>query len=153
MLVATVLIEVGLDVPAATFVVVPDPSRFGLATLHQIRGRVGRGPRPGACYLLGPIKAGTARARVDALVESEDVFLLAERDLQLRGPGEMLGVAQSGMPGFSVLDPVADVKLLAHAREEAEGVAKTLPPKDLRKLRRLVFPEMVLHEENLLAGG
>ncbi len=152
-LVATVLIEVGLDVPEATFVVVPDPSRFGLATLHQIRGRVGRGREPGSCYLLGPVRGPTARARVDALVHSDDGFVLAEKDLELRGPGEMLGTRQSGMPSFCVLDPVRDVALLAEARVEALAAARRLGAADLRRLRTVVFPEMELDDENLLAGG
>ena len=152
-LVATVLIEVGLDVPEATFVVVPDPSRFGLATLHQIRGRVGRGARPGRCLLLGPVKEGPARARVDALVESDDGFVLAEQDLVLRGPGEMLGTRQSGTAGFCILDPVRDVALLAETRDAALAAARGLDDAAVRALRRRAFPVMELRGENLLSGG
>jgi ATP-dependent DNA helicase RecG len=152
-LVATVLIEVGLDVPEATFVVVPDPSRFGLATLHQIRGRVGRGGRPGTCHLLGPVAEGPARARVTALIAGEDGFALAEQDLALRGPGELLGTRQSGMPAFAVLDPVRDVGLLAEERAAALAAAEGLSPARLRALRERAFPRIEIHAENLLAGG
>jgi len=153
-LVATVLVEVGLDVPAATFVVVPDPSRFGLATLHQIRGRVGRGAHPGRCLLLGPLPAtGKARERVAALIETEDGFRLAEKDLELRGPGELLGTRQSGMPDFLVLDPVSDVELLAAARPAALAVVRECTPARLRRLREQAFPSTQRRPENLLAGG
>ena len=152
-LVATVLIEVGLDVPEATFVVLPDPSRFGLATLHQIRGRVGRGQQPGACYLLGPVKGPIALDRLRALCDSEDGFLLAEQDLTLRGPGEVLGTRQSGMPGFLVLDPVVDVELLAATRAPALAAAEGLTDKQLEALRERAFPATRLKGENLLAGG
>lgn len=152
-LVATVLVEVGLDVPEAGFVVLPDPSRFGLATLHQIRGRVGRGELPGACYLLGPLPGGTARARVQAMCRSEDGFALAEQDLALRGPGEVLGTRQSGLPGFLVLDPVADVELLASCRDEALALAAGLSDGELAALRERAFPRLELLRENLLAGG
>jgi len=152
-LVATVLIEVGLDVPEATFVVVPDPSRFGLATLHQIRGRVGRGEQPGGCYLLGPVKGQAATERLHALCNSEDGFELAEQDLALRGPGEVLGTRQSGMPGFLVLDPVADVELLAATRAPALAVSEGLSQRQLEALKELAFPPTRLVGANLLAGG
>jgi ATP-dependent DNA helicase RecG len=153
-LVATVIVEVGLDVPAATFVVIPDPKRFGLATLHQIRGRVGRGERPGRCLLLGPLPtAGASRERVDALCTTDDGFVLAEEDLRLRGPGEMLGTRQSGMPGFLVLDPVSDVELLAAARPRAIEAARGLSAAKLAALRERAFPSTKLVVENLLAGG
>jgi ATP-dependent DNA helicase RecG len=152
-LVATVLVEVGLDVPEATFVVVPDPSRFGLATLHQIRGRVGRGAVAGSCYLLGPLKGEASRERARALCASEDGFALAEQDLELRGPGEVLGTRQSGMPGFLVLDPVRDVELLASARALAFDKAKNLDAEALAALRDRAFPRLTLVTENLLAGG
>jgi ATP-dependent DNA helicase RecG len=152
-LVATVLVEVGLDVPQATWVVIPDASRFGLATLHQIRGRVGRGGRPGRCVLLGPLREDAARARAAALVASEDGFALAEQDLQLRGPGEVLGTRQHGLPDFTALDPVRDVALLARARAEAEAAQRALGAAALGRLRASAFPTLALRGENLLAGG
>jgi len=152
-LVATVLVEVGLDVPQATWVVIPDASRFGLATLHQIRGRVGRGGRPGRCVLLGPLREEAARARAAALVASEDGFALAEQDLQLRGPGEVLGTRQHGLPDFTALDPVRDVALLAQARAAAAAAQRALGVAGLTRLRTAAFPTLALRGENLLAGG
>jgi ATP-dependent DNA helicase RecG len=152
-LVATVLVEVGLDVPEATFVLLPDASRFGLAQMHQIRGRVGRGGRPGRCLLLLPLPAGPARARAEALVATDDGFRLAEQDLLLRGPGELLGTAQSGLPDFLALDPVRDVELLAAVRPAAFAAAAPLSDAALAALRERVFPVMELRAENLLAGG
>jgi len=152
-LVATVLIEVGIDVPQATWVVVPDASRFGLATLHQIRGRVGRGALPGRCIVLGPVNAPPARARVAALLASDDGFRLAEQDLALRGPGELLGTRQHGLTDFLALDPVRDVELLAAFRELALHVARPLSGPALAALRLAVFPELELAPEHLLAGG
>ncbi|MGQ0552668.1 MAG: ATP-dependent DNA helicase RecG [Planctomycetota bacterium] len=152
-LVATVLIEVGLDVPEASFVVLPEPARFGLAQLHQIRGRVGRGTTPGQCLLLGPVPEGAARQRAEALVASEDGFALAERDLLLRGPGELLGTRQSGLPDFCALDPARDLALLAESRAIALAWAERHAPAARAALRRAVFPVMELRHENLLAGG
>jgi ATP-dependent DNA helicase RecG len=152
-LVATVLVEVGLDVPEASFVVLPDASRFGLAQMHQIRGRVGRGGRPGRCLVLLPLPEGAARARAEALVATDDGFRLAEQDLALRGPGELLGTAQSGMPDFIALDPVRDVELLASTRPAAFAAAAGLSDKALAALRARIFPELELRTENLLAGG
>jgi len=148
-LVATVLVEVGLDVPEATFVVVPDPSRFGLATLHQIRGRVGRGARPGRCWLLEPYASETARRRVEALVRSEDGFALAEDDLRLRGPGEVLGLRQSGTPGVMLLDPVRDVGALADARERVLRLARERSPRRLAALRERAFPRPAADSDGL----
>jgi ATP-dependent DNA helicase RecG len=152
-LVATVLVEVGLDVPEATFVVLPDPARFGLAQMHQIRGRVGRGGRAGRCLLLGPLPEGPARARAAALVVGEDGFALAEQDLLLRGPGELLGTAQSGLPDFCALDPVRDVVLLASTRAAALEAAGRCSDRALARMRAAVFPVMERRAENLLLGG
>jgi ATP-dependent DNA helicase RecG len=152
-LVATVLVEVGLDVPEASFVVLPDASRFGLAQMHQIRGRVGGADGPGRCLVLLPLPEGPARARAEALAATDDGFRLAEQDLALRGPGELLGTAQSGMPDFVALDPVRDVELLASTRPAAFAAAAGLSDKALAALRARVFPVLELRAENLLAGG
>jgi ATP-dependent DNA helicase RecG len=152
-LVATVLVEVGLDVPEATWVVVPDASRFGLATLHQIRGRVGRGGRAGRCVLLGPLREPAARERAAALVASEDGFALAEQDLRLRGPGEVLGTRQHGLPDFAVLDPVRDAAVIAGERRAADAAARVMSAREIDRLREAAFPAPELVGENLLAGG
>ena len=120
LLVATTVIEVGVDVPNATVMVVEQAERFGLAQLHQLRGRVGRGGAASVCILVhGPDLAEATRARLEALVETTDGFEIAERDLALRGPGDMLGTRQSGLPLFRIGDPVRDHHLMADARRAA----------------------------------
>jgi len=130
-LVATTVIEVGVDVPNATVMVVEHAERFGLAQLHQLRGRVGRGPHPSTCVLLAHGRLSeVARARLDAMVASDDGFALAERDLELRGPGDFLGTRQSGMPTFRVAHLLRDRDLLEKARSEAFRLLEkeSLPP-------------------------
>jgi ATP-dependent DNA helicase RecG len=123
-LVSTTVIEVGVDVPEATVMVIENAERFGLAQLHQLRGRVGRGAGKSTCILLykGPLSE-TAKARLSILRESEDGFRIAEEDLRLRGAGEMLGTRQSGLPEFRLADLSVHGELLAAARDD---VAMTL---------------------------
>ena len=103
LLVATTVIEVGVDVPEATVMVIEHAERFGLAQLHQLRGRIGRGAEPSTCLLLYKAPLGeTAKARLAILRETEDGFRIAEEDLRLRGEGDLLGTRQSGMPGFRI---------------------------------------------------
>ncbi|TWB40486.1 ATP-dependent DNA helicase RecG [Nitrospirillum pindoramense] len=119
-LVATTVIEVGVNVPEATIMVVEHAERFGLAQLHQLRGRVGRGDRASACLLLYTAPLGeTARARLDVMTSTEDGFLIAEKDLELRGAGEVLGTRQSGLPEFRMADITVHADLLATARDDA----------------------------------
>ncbi len=115
-LVGTTVLEVGVDVPQATLVVVVDADRFGLATLHQLRGRVGRGGRRGLCVL-----CGETTDRVQALTKTTDGFELAEVDLMLRGSGELLGTQQSGFSELCALDPIADRELLLRVRKAVAG--------------------------------
>jgi len=134
-LVATTVIEVGVDVANATVMVVEHAERFGLAQLHQLRGRVGRGLHPSTCVLLAHGRlSDVARARLDAMVATDDGFALAERDLELRGPGDFLGTRQSGMPTFRVAHLLRDRDLLEKARAEAsrllEGEALPGPLRD-----------------------
>ncbi|MDX2104523.1 MAG: ATP-dependent DNA helicase RecG [Alphaproteobacteria bacterium] len=119
-LVATTVIEVGVDVPDASVMVIEHAERFGLAQLHQLRGRVGRGQAASSCLLVysAPLSE-TARARLQTLRDSDDGFAIAEADLALRGAGEVLGTRQSGLPGFRVADPAAHGDLIAIARDEA----------------------------------
>jgi ATP-dependent DNA helicase RecG len=122
-LVATTVIEVGVDVPAATIMVIEHAERFGLAQLHQLRGRVGRGSGRSTCLLLYKADAGeTARARVETMRRTEDGFEIAEEDLRLRGEGDVLGTRQSGMPGFRLAIPELHGELLAAARDDAKLV-------------------------------
>ncbi|HEX4505825.1 MAG TPA: ATP-dependent DNA helicase RecG [Alphaproteobacteria bacterium] len=127
-LVATTVIEVGVDVPEATIMVIEHAERFGLAQLHQLRGRVGRGSAASTCLLLyaGPL-GETARQRLQTLRETEDGFLIAEEDLKLRGAGDLLGTKQSGMPDFKLADPVLHGDLLAVAADDARMVMTSDP--------------------------
>ena len=124
-LVATTVIEVGVDVPEASVVVVERAERFGLAQLHQLRGRVGRGDRPSFCLLLyGSPLTETARARLNVMRETDDGFLIAEEDLRLRGAGEMLGTRQSGLPNFRLADLSAHADLIEVARDDARLIVE-----------------------------
>lgn len=127
-LVATTVIEVGVDVPEATIMVIEHAERFGLAQLHQLRGRVGRGAGESSCLLLykGPLSE-MAKARLMTLRQTEDGFRLAEEDLRLRGEGEILGTRQAGLPGFRLADIIAHARLLAIARDDAELILRRDP--------------------------
>jgi ATP-dependent DNA helicase RecG len=127
-LVSTTVIEVGIDVPNATVMVIEHAERFGLAQLHQLRGRVGRGAHPSACVLLyqEPM-ADAGDARLRALVETADGFVIAERDLELRGPGDVFGTRQSGMPTLRSGDLVRDREIMEQARRCA-GLALDREP-------------------------
>ncbi|MBZ5984720.1 ATP-dependent DNA helicase RecG [Leuconostoc gelidum subsp. gasicomitatum] len=118
-LVATTVIEVGVDVPNATVMLILDADRFGLAQLHQLRGRVGRGSRQSYTILVADPKTDYGTARLDAMVETTDGFILAQRDLELRGSGDILGTKQSGVPEFVVGDPIKDLTMMEIAQQEA----------------------------------
>ena len=129
LLVSTTVIEVGVDVPEATVMVVENAERFGLAQLHQLRGRVGRGTEKSSCVLLYQEPIGeTAKARLKIMRETEDGFRIAEEDLRLRGAGEMLGTRQAGLPLFRMADLSTDGELLAAARDDA-GLVLARDPK------------------------
>ena len=120
LLVATTVIEVGVDVPEATVMVIEHADRFGLAQLHQLRGRVGRGAGRSTCLLLYKAPLGeTAKARLAIMRATEDGFRIAEEDLRLRGEGDVLGTRQSGLPGFRVARVEAHGALIAMARDDA----------------------------------
>ena len=134
LLVATTVIEVGVDVPEATIMVVEHAERFGLAQLHQLRGRVGRGTEKSSCILLWHEPLGeTARARLKTMRETDDGFVIAEEDLRLRGPGEVLGKRQSGAEEFRMADPAAHADLLAVAHDDARLILTRDP--DLKSPR------------------
>ena len=120
-LVSTAVIEVGIDIPNATIMLIEGANRFGLSQLHQFRGRVGRGAAQSYCILLADEASRNAQSRLEAMVETQDGFVLAEKDLEMRGPGEFLGTRQSGLPEMKVAQ-LADVRLLETARREAETI-------------------------------
>jgi ATP-dependent DNA helicase RecG len=122
-LVATTVIEVGVDVSNATVMVIEHAERFGLAQLHQLRGRIGRGAAKSYCVLMtGGKVSEDGERRLDAMVRTSDGFKIAELDLELRGPGEFFGTRQAGMPSFQVADLIRDRQLLEAAKREAAGV-------------------------------
>jgi ATP-dependent DNA helicase RecG len=118
-LLATSLIEVGVDVPNATVMLIENAETFGLAQLHQLRGRIGRGAHESFCILISDAKNPEARERLRVLEETTDGFKIAEADLKLRGPGELLGQQQSGMPRFRFGNLAEDLNLIRQAREIA----------------------------------
>jgi ATP-dependent DNA helicase RecG len=120
-LVSTTVIEVGVDVPNASVMVVEHAERFGLSQLHQLRGRVGRGAEKSFCMLLASEKqTEVARERLGIMEETNDGFRIAEKDLEIRGPGEVMGTRQAGLPEFRIANLVRDLDILQHARREAE---------------------------------
>ncbi|MDJ1184208.1 ATP-dependent DNA helicase RecG [Roseofilum casamattae] len=126
-IVSTTVIEVGVDVPNATVMLIENAERFGLSQLHQLRGRVGRGAHKSYCLLLTNSTSNDARQRLNVLEQSQDGFFIAEMDLQLRGPGEVLGTRQSGLPDFALASLVEDQDVLALARDAAENLMNSDP--------------------------
>lgn len=128
LLVSTTVVEVGVDVPNATVMVIEHAERFGLSQLHQLRGRVGRGEHASTCVLLYQHAMGEqAKARLDALASTDDGFEIAERDLEIRGPGDFFGTRQSGLPTLRVGDLLRDHRLMEEARQEAQRYAEAHP--------------------------
>jgi ATP-dependent DNA helicase RecG len=133
-LVSTTVIEVGVDVPNATVMVIEQAERFGLAQLHQLRGRVGRGAEQSYCILVTEKMNPTANERIRTLVESCDGFYIAEMDMKLRGPGEFFGTRQSGLPALHIGNILRDADILEIARNEAAAfVAHPPQESDLRR--------------------
>ncbi len=126
-LVATTVVEVGVDVPEATVMVIQHAERYGLSQLHQLRGRIGRGKRKSYCLLMGEARTEEAAARLQTLVRTQDGFRIAEEDLRLRGPGELLGRQQHGLPAFKVARLVEDLELLEAARDDAAQIVRQDP--------------------------
>ncbi|ASV65989.1 ATP-dependent DNA helicase RecG [Cytobacillus kochii] len=124
-LVSTTVVEVGVNVPNATMMLIYDADRFGLATLHQLRGRVGRGDKQSYCILLADPKSEVGKERMRIMTETNDGFVLSEKDLELRGPGDFFGRKQSGLPEFKVADMVHDYRALEVARNDATQLIQT----------------------------
>ncbi|OGL87536.1 hypothetical protein A3I40_01330 [Candidatus Uhrbacteria bacterium RIFCSPLOWO2_02_FULL_48_12] len=148
MLVATTVIEVGLDIAGATIIVIEDAERFGLAELHQLRGRVGRRGKEGICALFTSAASSLARRRLEAFARTTDAFQLAEQDLKLRGPGEWFGAEQSGFTEFKVAD-LNDAALLAEARSAAMEIINSDPNLASYNLIRLKVDDLLSKEHHL----
>ena len=129
-LVSTTVIEVGVDVPNATVMVIEQSERFGLSQLHQLRGRVGRGSEQSHCLLVTEKLGDSGKERIRTLVDSQDGFVIAEMDLKLRGPGELFGTKQSGMPSLRIANILRDPDILAAAREEARAFVDHPPSQE-----------------------
>ena len=156
-LVATTVIEVGIDVKEATTLIVEHAERFGLAQLHQLRGRVGRNNIQSTCILLYKENLGeTAKKRIKTIKETNDGFQIAEQDLKIRGPGELLGRKQSGLPTFLIADLSFDADLLDEVRRLVELITLTDPKLKTdngKKLRNLLYLfEKDIAIKTLLAG-
>ncbi|MBD5402470.1 ATP-dependent DNA helicase RecG, partial [bacterium] len=141
-LVSTTVVEVGVDVPNSTVMVIENAERFGLSQLHQLRGRVGRNSLQSYCVLITSSRSQETRERLGIMVETNDGFVIAEKDLQLRGPGEFLGTRQSGLPDLIISDIVRDAKILEIARNEAIDFVKNYNIDDFPALKNVTSLEM-----------
>lgn len=151
-LVSTTVVEVGVNVPNATMMVIYDAERFGLAQLHQLRGRVGRGEHQSYCVLLADPKSEVGKERMRIMTETNDGFVLSERDLELRGPGDFFGRKQSGLPEFKVADMVHDYRALETARQDAEKFIHSeefWKDDEFAHLRNYILESGVLNGEKL----
>lgn len=147
-LVATTVIEVGIDVPNATMMIIHHAERFGLSQLHQLRGRIGRGGNESQCFLIASPKTDTGKQRLKAMVNTTDGFELAEIDLKIRGPGDMLGTKQSGLPDFKCGDIVKDEPILLTARKVAKSLLESDP--SLSKQEHLGLKRAIDSEESIV---
>ena len=151
-LVSTTVVEVGVNVPNATIMVIYDADRFGLSQLHQLRGRVGRGDHQSFCILMADPKSETGKERMRIMSETNDGFELSEKDLELRGPGDFFGKKQSGMPEFKVADMVHDYRALETARQDAANLVSSeafWKDDEYRMLRAQLLSSGVLEGEKL----
>jgi ATP-dependent DNA helicase RecG len=145
-LVATTVIEVGVDVPNATVMIIEHAERFGLSQLHQLRGRIGRGSAKSYCVLMtGGKISPEGKQRLDAMVKTQDGFAIAELDLQLRGPGEFFGTKQAGAPSFRVANLIRDRNLLELARNEAQQIVNSEDAKVTTAERTAVMAHLKTH--------
>lgn len=126
-LISTTVIEVGIDVPNATMIIIQHADRYGLATLHQLRGRVGRGQKKSFCILVSDAKSQTAKQRLQIMTSTTDGFKIASEDLKMRGPGEFTGTMQHGFPKFKAGDIIKDVKLIEYAKKVATDIVSNDP--------------------------
>ena len=137
-LVATSVIEVGIDVPNATVMLIEGADRFGLAQLHQFRGRVGRGRFASYCLLVSDSSSSEAQERIEAVAATNDGFALAQKDLELRGPGEVLGTRQTGEMVFRIADLLRDQGLLQPVQQAAQSILDSYPDRVAPLVRRWI---------------
>ena len=149
-IVSTTVIEVGVDVPNATVMVIENAERFGLSQLHQLRGRIGRGQHKSFCFLMSSSKSNDAKQRLGVLEQSQDGFIISEMDMRFRGPGAVLGTRQSGLPDFALANLVEDQEVLTLARDAAEKIILADP--DLVNLSGL-RQELDIRYQKLLGGN
>ncbi|HEY9716594.1 MAG TPA: ATP-dependent DNA helicase RecG [Trichormus sp.] len=153
-LVCTTVIEVGVDVPNATVMVIENADRFGLAQLHQLRGRVGRGAQQSFCFLIADAKSEPTRERLGIMEQTNDGFVIAEKDLELRGPGEFMGYRQSGLPDLILADLVKDARTLEEARNTAIELVKEDPElAQYPLLQQLIARKAVTMEPEIMRSG
>lgn len=153
-LVSTTVIEVGVDVPNSSVMMIENADRFGLAQLHQLRGRVGRGAEQSYCFLISEMKSQTTRERLEIMTLTNDGFVVAEKDLELRGPGEFLGYRQSGLPDLVLADLVKDASILEEARNVAIAVVRNDPELAQNpELRKLLERKASSHEAEIMRSG
>ena len=149
-LVSTTVVEVGVDVPNATVIVIENAERLGLYQLHQLRGRVGRSDLQSYCILSSNTRSQETKARLGIMTQTNDGFVIAEKDLQLRGPGEFLGTRQSGLPDMIIADIVNDAKILEEARLEAINFARNY---DINKFPLLKEAKSLNYDGELFGAG
>jgi ATP-dependent DNA helicase RecG len=153
-LVATTLVEVGLDVPRATVMIIESAERFGLSQLHQLRGRIGRGAEPSTCIAIhGKLSGDSTARRLEIFASSTDGFRVAEADLEIRGPGDLLGTRQSGVPVFRVADLVADREWLEIARKDAREILQSSGRRDDLRPLLAVAEKRAADRHQRFAGG
>ena len=143
LLVATTVLEVGIDVAGATVMVIEHAERFGLSQLHQLRGRIGRGAYESTCILISDANTPEAEARLEAMVKYQDGFFIAEEDLKIRGPGEFFGKRQHGLTELKIGNPLTQLQLLKRAREEAINLINSDPHLEARQ--NVLLKEKLLH--------
>jgi ATP-dependent DNA helicase RecG len=144
-LISTTVIEVGVDVPNATLMLIENAERFGLAQLHQLRGRIGRGRHKSYCILLVSQKAAAYAEKLSVLEKTNDGFQVAEADWDLRGPGDLLGTAQSGLPALKIGDLKRDAELMRRARNAAVSILELDPSLEWPENQR--FRQLIVEEQ------
>jgi ATP-dependent DNA helicase RecG len=154
-LVATTILEVGVDVPSATVMIIEHADRFGLSTLHQLRGRIGRGQQDSRCLLIADPTTLDGQARIDAILSTNDGFEIAQKDLAIRGPGEFFGRHQHGLNELRIANPQTQMDILQEARSEALLITKDDPKLIKEKnaiIRATILKRYPAYLENILSG-